>query len=442
MLLFDLEVDPLDASSTTHDLYSAQVGFEVIQHAASLLQETLQSEKSSRLPSNRRLTFLLSTPCVRDLVNNFHGTQPASSSTLHNRPTFLKRHECRDVPGIIGHVLGQVGEQHSDVESDVLGWIVESIRELVEVHLAVLVRVDAHHDVLDLFSAQKETLIALQNFVGFVSSARKLILERFLPRTVYFEINYNIPDLATTMGYAIWRVTFGEMFGSNTNVRNLKFLINERFWGFKVFYGLSCHYLREKVSAKLSTQHKSKTNTMKSLLHTVKMYNLKKLHLLFHKKKSLFFQFLSCRGVLCSSSVFLLLEAYVMSCTWDTSSKCLLRVDFEYFHGVTEFFDGNNTVAICVAFLLYVEQKIRFVETLWQKLTQMLHVFNVFSTWSTTWSHRQQCTLWRNLCLPKLHKEKTLRLTKRQKSIWHRAPSSLCSLKLTRQQRQQNGLGF
>jgi hypothetical protein len=60
------------------------------------------------------------------------------------------------LPGIAWHVLGQVGEQDRHVEADILGGVVEAIGELVEVHFAVLVRIHAHHHVLNLLTARRK----------------------------------------------------------------------------------------------------------------------------------------------------------------------------------------------------------------------------------------------------------------------------------------------
>ena len=65
-------------------------------------------------------------------------------------------HRVEYSPGVVGHVLGQVGEQHGHVKADVLGRVVEAVGELVKVHPPVLVGVYTHHDVLDLLSADGE----------------------------------------------------------------------------------------------------------------------------------------------------------------------------------------------------------------------------------------------------------------------------------------------
>ena len=57
-----------------------------------------------------------------------------------------------DSPWFIGHVLRQVGEQHSHGESDVLGRVVEAVSELCEVHLAIVVGIHTHHNVLYLLT--------------------------------------------------------------------------------------------------------------------------------------------------------------------------------------------------------------------------------------------------------------------------------------------------
>ena len=57
------------------------------------------------------------------------------------------------LPGIARHVLAEVGQQHGDVEANVLGRVVKAVSEFGEVDLAVLIRIHTHHDVLDLLSA-------------------------------------------------------------------------------------------------------------------------------------------------------------------------------------------------------------------------------------------------------------------------------------------------
>jgi len=58
-----------------------------------------------------------------------------------------------NLPRVIGHVFRQVGQQYSHGEANVLGRVVEAVCELIKVHLAVLVGVHAHHDVLYLLPA-------------------------------------------------------------------------------------------------------------------------------------------------------------------------------------------------------------------------------------------------------------------------------------------------
>lgn len=43
------------------------------------------------------------------------------------------------LPRLVRHVLGQVGQQHSQVEADLLGGLVKSLREANIVHFAVVV---------------------------------------------------------------------------------------------------------------------------------------------------------------------------------------------------------------------------------------------------------------------------------------------------------------
>ena len=49
-------------------------------------------------------------------------------------------------------MFGQVGQQDSQVEADVLGGVVEALRELHVVDLAVVVRVAAHQQEVDLLA--------------------------------------------------------------------------------------------------------------------------------------------------------------------------------------------------------------------------------------------------------------------------------------------------
>jgi len=53
----------------------------------------------------------------------------------------------------------EVGQENGDVEADVLGRTVESIRELIEVNFTVLIGVHAHHHVIDLLAVQSHVLI-------------------------------------------------------------------------------------------------------------------------------------------------------------------------------------------------------------------------------------------------------------------------------------------
>lgn len=54
--------------------------------------------------------------------------------------------------GVIGHVFRQVGEEHSQVEADLLGWVVEALCELHVVNLAIVVTVTAHKQEIDFLS--------------------------------------------------------------------------------------------------------------------------------------------------------------------------------------------------------------------------------------------------------------------------------------------------
>ena len=52
------------------------------------------------------------------------------------------------IPWVIWHMLRQVGEQQSCSEANVFSWVMESVRELMEVNLAILISIYTHHDVL------------------------------------------------------------------------------------------------------------------------------------------------------------------------------------------------------------------------------------------------------------------------------------------------------
>lgn len=54
---------------------------------------------------------------------------------------------------IIGDVLLQIGQEHSEIETNVPGRIVESFGEFHVVHFAVVVHVCAHHEIRDVFPA-------------------------------------------------------------------------------------------------------------------------------------------------------------------------------------------------------------------------------------------------------------------------------------------------
>ena len=55
-------------------------------------------------------------------------------------------------PRIIWHVLWQVGEQKGCSKANIFGRIMESVRELMEVNFAILVGINAHHDVFYFLS--------------------------------------------------------------------------------------------------------------------------------------------------------------------------------------------------------------------------------------------------------------------------------------------------
>ena len=57
-------------------------------------------------------------------------------------------------PGVVGYVFGEICKQNCDVESDVFGWAVKPICELVEVYLTILVGINTHHHVVDLLTVR------------------------------------------------------------------------------------------------------------------------------------------------------------------------------------------------------------------------------------------------------------------------------------------------
>lgn len=83
--------------------------------------------------------------------------------------------------GVIGHVLGQVGEQHGQVEANLFGRVVEALCELHVVDLAVMVTVTAHEQEVDLLSVGSESgrewsiscYLALKWFLSHVSLIRR-----------------------------------------------------------------------------------------------------------------------------------------------------------------------------------------------------------------------------------------------------------------------------
>lgn len=97
----DLEVNALDALVASENFYSAEELLEVVQHRAGCFEE----------PSE---------------------------------------------PGFVGHVLGQVGEQNREIETDFLGRLVKSIHECVIVDLSVVIRLAASEYEVYFFSVMKK----------------------------------------------------------------------------------------------------------------------------------------------------------------------------------------------------------------------------------------------------------------------------------------------
>lgn len=89
-----LKVDTLDAARGAHDLDAAQVGPEVLEDALRQLEEVAQAR-------------------------------------------------------VVRHVLRQVGQQHSYVEANVTGWLLEAVGELLAVDHLVLIRFRARKQELD-----------------------------------------------------------------------------------------------------------------------------------------------------------------------------------------------------------------------------------------------------------------------------------------------------
>lgn len=56
------------------------------------------------------------------------------------------------LPRVVCHMLREVRQQYRHGEADVLGRVVKAVRELLEVHFAVLVSVHTHHHVVNLLT--------------------------------------------------------------------------------------------------------------------------------------------------------------------------------------------------------------------------------------------------------------------------------------------------
>ncbi|RNA06235.1 hypothetical protein BpHYR1_032513 [Brachionus plicatilis] len=67
---------------------------------------------------------------------------------------------------LVAHVLTQVGQQHGHVEPNVLGRIVKSLRELIEINFSILIGVHTHQNVVDFF--------ARVHFLGFHGAPKLL----------------------------------------------------------------------------------------------------------------------------------------------------------------------------------------------------------------------------------------------------------------------------
>lgn len=62
----------------------------------------------------------------------------------------------------------QVGKQHSKVEADLLGWVVEALCELYVIDLAIMVTVTAHEEEVNLLSRQRK----IEERKGLISELR------------------------------------------------------------------------------------------------------------------------------------------------------------------------------------------------------------------------------------------------------------------------------
>lgn len=93
--LGDFEVDAFDVPACALDLYPTEVIFEVREKTLRLLHQSLQTS-------------------------------------------------------IVGHVLGEIDQEHGHVESNVFGRMMKPFGELHHVDFAILIRVDAHQNVIDV----------------------------------------------------------------------------------------------------------------------------------------------------------------------------------------------------------------------------------------------------------------------------------------------------
>ena len=68
--LLDLEVDALDSSGSAHDFNTTQVRLEVVEHAASFLQESLQSTTASIAYTTPRCIQVLCTMLMMQYIES------------------------------------------------------------------------------------------------------------------------------------------------------------------------------------------------------------------------------------------------------------------------------------------------------------------------------------------------------------------------------------
>ena len=119
--LGDLEVDAFDVPACALDLDSTEVIFKVREKTLRLLHQSLQAD-------------------------------------------------------VVGHVLGKIDQEHGHVEADVLGRMVKSFGEFHHVDLAVLIRVHAHQNVIDVLTEGRRFSLGPVDMNGSVTCCRSSVL--------------------------------------------------------------------------------------------------------------------------------------------------------------------------------------------------------------------------------------------------------------------------